>query len=171
MHIRTISLGIDQPRRIAYSKQLQAYGIICVREVLDRATGHEVRTSSFKIVDESTFEGTSNLSLREAHELIVAAVLLNYEFDEDEQGTAVAAVQLGSENRAHFVVGSSTILPTEKQPRRGKLITWHFDGSEYQSSPICDAKGAPYAFAQLPNGRVAVTINAQVSCMLITVTP
>lgn len=57
LHIRDILLGEDQPRRIAYSAELRAYGLLCVRESFDRSTGAELSSSSFKIVDETSFEG------------------------------------------------------------------------------------------------------------------
>lgn len=58
VQIKTIKLEDDQPRRIAYSAALSAYGVVCLKEVYNRSTGKEERTSSFKIIDETTFEGT-----------------------------------------------------------------------------------------------------------------
>ena len=58
VQIKTIKLEDDQPRRIAYSAALSAYGVVCLKETFNRSTGKEERTSSFKIIDESTFEGT-----------------------------------------------------------------------------------------------------------------
>lgn len=57
VQIKSIKLEGHQPRRIAYSSAWSAYGVICLKETYNRSTGREERTSSFKIVDESTFEG------------------------------------------------------------------------------------------------------------------
>jgi DNA damage-binding protein 1 len=67
LHVRTIRLGNEAPRRICYSKILKAYGVVFLQEVLDRLSGDIYRSSSFKILDEATFDGKSAflLSLRE----------------------------------------------------------------------------------------------------------
>lgn len=60
LQIRNILLGEDQPRRITYSADAHAYGLLCVKETFDSSTGEDISSSSFKIVDEATFEGTAS---------------------------------------------------------------------------------------------------------------
>lgn len=57
LHIRTIRLGDEAPRRITHSTKQKAYGVIFLRERLERSTGDIHRSSSFKVLDESTFAG------------------------------------------------------------------------------------------------------------------
>jgi DNA damage-binding protein 1 len=61
LHVRTLSLDGEQPRRIAHSPSLGAYAVACVREEVDRVTGEETRTGSLKFLDDATFEGISPL--------------------------------------------------------------------------------------------------------------
>jgi DNA damage-binding protein 1 len=145
IHIRTILLGADQPRRIAWSPALKAYGLLCIREELDKSTGAEVRTSSFKIVNE-TFD-----------------ILFDYALDDEEQGMAVKVVPLGSPAVDHFVIGCSTTLPNEKQSKRGRILAFGLtEDANFKKVGHADAKGAPYALASVSNGRLAATINAEV---------
>jgi DNA damage-binding protein 1 len=57
LHVRTLSLGGEQPWRIAHSPALRAYAVACVREDVDRVNGFETRVASIKILDDVTFEG------------------------------------------------------------------------------------------------------------------
>ena len=57
LHVRTLRLGDEAPRRLAYSKKLKAYGVVFLRELLDRTTGDVSRDSSFKVLDETSFDG------------------------------------------------------------------------------------------------------------------
>lgn len=61
LHVRTILLGGDQPRRIAHSPLLHAYGILCVKEVVDQSSGSIIKTGSFKIVDDADFDSANIL--------------------------------------------------------------------------------------------------------------
>lgn len=145
MHIRTILLGADQPRRIAWSANLKAYGLLCIREEIDKSTGTELRSSSFKIVNES-FD-----------------ILFDYALEDEEQGMAVSVIQLGSPPTDHFVIGCSTTLPNEKQSKRGRIVAFSFnEEGTFKEVGSADAKGAPYALAQASEGRLAATINAEV---------
>lgn len=54
--IRTIPLGEDEPRRIAYDARTDTFGVVCLRREIDRASGAQETTGSFKIVDGKTFE-------------------------------------------------------------------------------------------------------------------
>lgn len=57
LHIQTIRLGNQAPRRIAHSRASKALGVIFLQERLSRSTGDIARSSSFKVLDETTFEG------------------------------------------------------------------------------------------------------------------
>lgn len=56
IHITKIPLGGEQPRRIAHSDAMRAYGVVCLHQDLDQKTGELHRHGSVKILDDVTFE-------------------------------------------------------------------------------------------------------------------
>jgi hypothetical protein len=56
MNILKISLGNEQPRRIAHSEDMKAYGVVCARLELDQDTGTIHRIGTFKVFDDETFQ-------------------------------------------------------------------------------------------------------------------
>lgn len=69
LHVRTLRLGSEAPRRICYSKKLRAFGVVFLRETLDRSTGDISRQSSFKVLDETTFDGEQSFGIFRKHSL------------------------------------------------------------------------------------------------------
>lgn len=65
-----IPFGHDIPYRIAYQPSLRAYGVAFVKTVLDRREQQEDMTSSFKLLDEDTFERESSSSPTLLHLLL-----------------------------------------------------------------------------------------------------
>lgn len=57
LHVRTLRLGEEAPRRICHSESLKAFGVIFLKETPNRGTGEFDRHSTFKILDDTTFEG------------------------------------------------------------------------------------------------------------------
>jgi DNA damage-binding protein 1 len=58
LHIRTLDLGREQPVRIAHDPAQKAFGVLCYREDFDRENGNRYSSSSFKILDDTSFERT-----------------------------------------------------------------------------------------------------------------
>jgi len=52
-----MSFGLDNPRRIVYDPSLKVYGLSSVKVEPARVGGLEVSSSSFQLVDETTFAG------------------------------------------------------------------------------------------------------------------
>ncbi|KAI7946654.1 hypothetical protein MJO29_011181 [Puccinia striiformis f. sp. tritici] len=105
MNILKVSLGNEQPRRIAYSPDMRAYGVICIRLELDQKDGILHRIGSFKIFDDQNFQ-----------------LLFNYEFLEFEQGSSLAAIKLGNDLSEHFVVGTGLIKSNESEAKMGRIL-------------------------------------------------
>ena len=59
LQVKTLRLGEEAPRRIVHSTKLKAYGVVFLKESIDRKTGEVGRSSSFKILDDASFEGTA----------------------------------------------------------------------------------------------------------------
>jgi len=100
-----VSLGAEQPRRIAHSQEMKAYGVICVRLELDQKSGILQRIGSFKIFDDETFR-----------------LLYNLKFLDMEQGSSVAAIKLGSDMVEHFVIGTGIIKSSETEAKTGRIL-------------------------------------------------
>lgn len=98
----------------------------------------------------------------------MSAVLLDFDFEEEEQGLSVATFKVGPEETESFLVGAATILPTEVQAKRGRIMLWQQQETGYEQVGEYDTKGSPYALAALPEGRVAVAVNSQVSFAVFT---
>ena len=62
LHVKTLRLGDEAPRRIAHARTLKAYGVVFLKELLDSKTGEISRSSSFKLLDDSNFDGASHLA-------------------------------------------------------------------------------------------------------------
>lgn len=71
LQVNTLRLGEEAPRRIVHSKRLRAYGVVFLKETVDRRTGEVARTSSFKVLDDATFDGDLAPS-RMLHELMIS---------------------------------------------------------------------------------------------------
>ncbi len=52
-----IPFGLDNPRRIAYQTLLSAFGVAFLLTEPARVGGVDTMTGSFKLIDDSTFEG------------------------------------------------------------------------------------------------------------------
>lgn len=91
-------------------------------------------------------------------------MLLDFDFDEEEQGLSVAVLKIGIDESESFVVGAATVLSDEIQAKRGRLLLWQHQESGFEQVTNYDARGSPYAIAQMPKGRLAIAVNASVCC-------
>lgn len=143
MHVDTLPLEGEQPRRIAHSAALRAFGVICFREDVDRQTGYETSRGSFKIIDDATF-----------------AVLHDFAFEDYEQGQSVIAAEL-MDGEEHFIVGTAVCEPKVTEPEHGRLLAFRYAGEkEYELAHSVDVGGSAYSIARLPDGRLACCANA-----------
>lgn len=173
LQIRNILLGEDQPRRIAYSADARAYGLLCVRETFDESTGAEISSSSFKIVDESTFEGMT-LCFVVVTALVQAdppsccmSVILDYDLQDEEQGASVAVLRTPEHAQELFAVGCSTLLAGQSLAQSGRVIIFapSEDGGTFVPATEIEVLGTPFAIGALSNGLLAVTVNASLQLL------
>ncbi|KAI0061660.1 hypothetical protein BV25DRAFT_1857049 [Artomyces pyxidatus] len=106
MHIRTVPLGLDNPRRIFHDPTLRAFGVACVRNEPGRVGELEVPQNVFQLMDDTTFD-----------------VLGKYTADVYEDITAIHAfsVQFRNETTTYYCVGTVLHQPDEVEPTEGRL--------------------------------------------------
>ncbi|PLW31590.1 hypothetical protein PCANC_16226 [Puccinia coronata f. sp. avenae] len=148
-----ISLGTEQPRRIAHSKKMKAYGVICVRLELDQKSGVLNRIGSFKIFDDETFQLLKSFKLRDM-----------------EQGSSIAAIKLGADMMEHFLVGTGVIKPSETEAKSGRILAvremtrTREDGTttkrNFGLTHVVRLSGSVGGLGALPNGMFVASANA-----------
>lgn len=101
--------------------------------------------------------------------LMYLPVLLDYELQEEEQGSAVAVVQTATSGQDLFVIGCSTLLPGESLSQRGRLVVFSptEDGTGFTNVAEREVSGTPFAIGALSDGLFAVTVNASIQLMRI----
>ncbi|KAA1112693.1 hypothetical protein PGT21_006357 [Puccinia graminis f. sp. tritici] len=152
MNILKISLGNEQPRRIAHSEDMKAYGVVCARLELDQDTGTIHRIGTFKVFDDETFQ-----------------LLYTYNFGPMEQGSSIAAVKLGEEMIEHFVIGTGVIKSTEAEATIGRILAIRELNSKqdltakkrhFELTNVGKLSGAVGGVGGLPNGMFVASANA-----------
>ncbi|KAI0304406.1 CPSF A subunit region-domain-containing protein [Multifurca ochricompacta] len=105
MHIRTIPLGPENPRRLEYDRSLHAFAVACVRSEPARIGENEYSTSSLKLLDDKTFD-----------------VLSQFTCQSSEEVTTIQMIPLSEEDTAVICVGTVFFKPGEKEPSQGRLL-------------------------------------------------
>ncbi|KAF9454820.1 hypothetical protein P691DRAFT_716708 [Macrolepiota fuliginosa MF-IS2] len=108
LHIRSIPFGLDNPRRIAYQPLLKAFGVgFLLTEPPRVGAAAEELSSSFKLIDDSTFE-----------------VLAHFNCDPDEEITSVIpfSATINGVLTPFFIVGTFVYRPGESEPETGRLL-------------------------------------------------
>lgn len=150
MHIRSVSLGLDNPRRLVYQPNLKVFGVACTRTVPGRIGGLESSTSSFKLLDDTTFSDLSTF---------------NCETDEEITALTTLSPLVGDKTMPLFCLGTFTYEPDEKEPTNGRLLifTAFQSASSLQLSLIAsaDVKGCVYSLA-LINDTIVAAVNSSV---------
>ncbi|GAA97158.1 uncharacterized protein L969DRAFT_43378 [Mixia osmundae IAM 14324] len=151
LHVRSLSLGELQPRKIAHSAELRAYAVLCLQETIDRSTGHLTRAGSVQFVDASDF-----------------ALLDSFDLQSDEHGTALETVSL--HGAAHFAVGTAFSDRTvdAREPKKGRVLTFMRDGDKFEQHVHAVLEGGVFGLCQLPNSFLAAIANAQVKVFHVT---
>lgn len=99
-------------------------------------------------------------------------MLLDYEFQEDEEATCVACVRPKDSSRDVFVTGSGTLLNGEIISKRGRLVIFRSTddhAASFQQAAELSLAGAPYSVASLADGHVVAAVNASVHLHLLSV--
>ncbi|KIP10587.1 hypothetical protein PHLGIDRAFT_125454 [Phlebiopsis gigantea 11061_1 CR5-6] len=144
MQIRSIILGLESPRRIAYNPRLNLFGVSLFRTTPARIGDADNQESIFRILD-----GTTMNSL---NEFIVEL---------DEEITAVHALT-HRDVAATFAVGTMRNQIGEYEPSAGRLLLFnHSIGREMQKIAEIDVGGCVYAIASIASF-IALAVNTSV---------
>ncbi|GJE83978.1 DNA damage-binding protein 1 [Phanerochaete sordida] len=147
MQIRSIPLGCENPRRIAYHPGLNVFGVSLVKSAPARVGEAELQDSTFRILDGITFNTISSFLA-----------------EPDEEVSAVLALPTGA--LGAFMVGTVRHQHGEFEPSSGRLILFDLVpviGGERELRKLAEveANGCVYALASVENG-VAVAVNTAV---------
>ncbi|OCH88473.1 hypothetical protein OBBRIDRAFT_780096 [Obba rivulosa] len=153
MQIRSIPLGLSNPRRIAYHPELKVFGVGCNYTPPLRPGEFQATTSTFKVFDGSSF-----------------SVIREYELQANEEVTAILALPGGTDGRSPcFCVGTVIFEAEEQEPSAGRLLLFALgsDGggtsskSDLRVVATHDTKGCVYQLASV-SGMIAAAINSNV---------
>ncbi|KAG9035896.1 hypothetical protein FRB95_010299 [Tulasnella sp. JGI-2019a] len=142
LNYRTIQLGLDNPRQIAYHHQYGVFAIGCVRIEAG------VLTSFIKILDATTFESRNIIGLHAG-----------------EQVTCVRVAALGPSSTPYIIVGTTFDPPADKlESASGRILVLH-GGDAYSVNTVTsiDVPGCVYALTGTQSGYLAAAINSRVS--------
>ncbi|KAJ7164666.1 CPSF A subunit region-domain-containing protein [Mycena crocata] len=157
MHIRSISLGLDAPQRIAHEPTLKVFGVACTRREPTRVGSQEPSPrSSFRLLDDATFHHLSQ-----------------YNCDSGEEITCVTTLTLqqDDESTAFFCLGTYMLSSDESVPGEGRVLvfTAYPPGGQSRSSSnvqlllaaSADVQGCVYSVTTV-NGLIAAGVNSAV---------
>ncbi|KAJ3557088.1 hypothetical protein NM688_g1656 [Phlebia brevispora] len=105
MQIRSVSLGYDNPRRIAYKSEYNVFGVACTRPTPNRVGDAITSRNSFALYDASKFDRLSE-----------------FVCDADEEVTAVH-----SSDGSHFWVGTVRHQIGDVEPSAGRLLLFSLE--------------------------------------------
>ncbi|EMD31691.1 hypothetical protein CERSUDRAFT_109269 [Gelatoporia subvermispora B] len=153
MQIRSIPFGLTNPRWITYHSRLKLFGVGCNHTMPLRLGEFQGTTSSFKIVDATTFDG-----------------LWDFELQANEEVTSVMALPDGTDGRSpSFCVGTAFLEVEETEPRSGRLLLFAIgsDGAtssadgELRLVATQDVKGCVFQITSV-NSFIAAAISSNV---------
>ncbi|KAI5118862.1 hypothetical protein M0805_005306 [Coniferiporia weirii] len=155
LHVRTISLGMDNPVKLAYHPNAKLFGVGCIRQERTEMVDYGIARSTFKLFDASDFTATYSFTL-EPYEEVTAAAAVNLELHHSDD--------------MYFAVGSMYYDDAESEPNRGRVLIFS-TGLETPASTCqnklpqllaeADARGCVYALA-CTQGKLVAAINTGV---------
>ncbi|KAJ7729698.1 CPSF A subunit region-domain-containing protein [Mycena maculata] len=162
MHIRSIPLGYDAPQRIVHEPSLKVFGVACTRQEPTRIGAPESTTSSsFRLLDETTF---NNLS--------------QFNCETDEEITCATTVTV--EETAFFCLGTYMFRSDECVPKAGRILIFSaFPPPKCQSrssslqlslAASTDVHGCVYSVTTV-KGLIAAGVNSAVMLFRLDVDP
>ncbi|KAF9496184.1 hypothetical protein BDN71DRAFT_1415949 [Pleurotus eryngii] len=118
LHVRSVPLGSDIPRKVVHDATAKAFGVICSRTPPVRIGEVEIPSGSFKLLDEVTFENLCEF-FSEPHEEFTVITKM-------KSVTDVKDVSV-------YCVGSLRYKPQEIEPTGGRLYAF---AASYQQSTM-----------------------------------
>ncbi|KJE89467.1 UV-damaged DNA binding protein, variant [Capsaspora owczarzaki ATCC 30864] len=174
LHVRAIPLG-EMPRRIAYHEPTRTYGVatVTLAEPLPvgsnsgnvAARAQNVRpmafddgprspsdvledTSFVRLFDGQTFEIRDSFQLPST-ETIMSFISCSFAND-------------SSDSTVYLVVGTAFVIPSEDEPKRGRILVFDVAGGALHLVTAKDVKGCVYSLNAF-NGKLLAGINSKVN--------
>ncbi|SGY17674.1 BQ5605_C015g07854 [Microbotryum silenes-dioicae] len=147
--IRPISLEEDEPRKIVHSVRARSFGVACLRRDVDRVTGRQKSSSSFKVLHDETFEVLASISLHP-----------------DEEAQSLAVLDDGKNDRTCFILGTALIRAAEAEPSSGRVLLISRDAatdSGYSIAAEVSVSGSTYSLAAMDSLTFVAAINSSVT--------
>ncbi|KAH8114589.1 mono-functional DNA-alkylating methyl methanesulfonate N-term-domain-containing protein, partial [Phellopilus nigrolimitatus] len=147
LHVRTISMGMDNPVKVSYHSVANLFGIGCVQQEPRESTDLGKTRSSFKLLNAVDFTTTHD-----------------YALEPYEEVTAVATVNLDGQNgcRMLFAIGTMYDDETEREPSRGRILIFAPDQNKFHHLlASAEACGCVYAM-DCVKGKLVAAINTGV---------
>ncbi|KAG5648442.1 hypothetical protein DXG03_005016 [Asterophora parasitica] len=167
-----ISLGLDNPRRIAYEPSRKVFGVGITCTTPYRVGELEAVHGVFRLLDDATFSSKNPPSSSLGYsKLISRLALANFNCATNEEVTAVATYSPVINGKATpvFVVGTVTFAD-EKEPSEGRLLifsAYSFESaaktslSELSLLASADVGGAVYSITFV-KGMIVLAVNSSV---------
>jgi len=149
LHVRTIPLGLDNPKRIAYNPAEGIFGVGCQRMVPTPLGAAEHSQGLFRLFSQN-FEALGHFLC---------------DVDEDVTAVQVLPLQQRGKESLHFCAGTMIYQSGDDEPSQGRILLFESSakGDENQNwlSTFCNVSGCVYALAPL-QGLIAAAINTSV---------
>ncbi|KAF9219239.1 hypothetical protein BS17DRAFT_431256 [Gyrodon lividus] len=148
LHIRSIPLGYDSPRRIVHSPSWGAFAVACMRPTPVQAGQAEVFSSSVQLFSDISFEKLTQLEVDQGEE-----VTSLHHFTATLSAVPVSLV----------CAGVTSYDDREREPSQGRLILLQASGSRpsFKVMASVNVKGCVYALTSV-NGTIIAAVNSSV---------
>ncbi|KAH9841501.1 mono-functional DNA-alkylating methyl methanesulfonate N-term-domain-containing protein [Rhodofomes roseus] len=151
MQIKTVPLGLENPRRISHHAQFKAFIIACTRTTPPRIGDAEDMISSLKVLDDTTFNPLASFACEPGEEI-----------------TATLALSGGDEHPSpcSICIGTVEFQVDEREPSAGRIILFSLDTSAGSAPTLRmlasrDVGGCVYQLVNI-RGMIAAAVNTSV---------
>jgi len=141
LHIRTVSLNGEIPRRIAHQESSNSFAVLTINSANDP----EMETGYVRFLDALTFESLGGFRLNEF-----------------ESPCSILTTTLGEDPTSYYVVGTAFALPNENEPSKGRILIFSMNEGKHKLVLETETKGAVYSLSAF-NGKFLAGINSKVA--------
>lgn len=176
LHIRSVPLG-EAPKRLAYQRSSQTFGVLTMRVDTQEASGLSGRTDCASLraqtVTHSTFSNSCiqrftppneygfevyNFLLLDQHTFEVSHA---YQMLPTEYCLSIISAKLGEDPTYYYILGTAFINPEDSEPKQGRIIMFAINEGKLNQVIDKEVKGACYSLCEL-NGKLLASINSTV---------
>ncbi|KZT11975.1 uncharacterized protein LAESUDRAFT_746751 [Laetiporus sulphureus 93-53] len=123
MQIKTVPLGLDNPRRISYHSGLKVVVVACVRTAPSRIGDFDGRTSSLKVLEDTGFNQLTSFTCEPGEEI-----------------SSVLALPGGHDLLSpSFCIGTVRLQPGEPEPSHGRILLFSLVTGRLSTKPVQSA--------------------------------